>query len=302
MQTITFTCETITPMFLAGADGNTPELRPPSIKGALRFWWRAMNGHLDLKTLKEQESLIFGGTDSGQGRSKVLIRVEQHSKVQSALKTADSELVPHRGTKKKAFMVNQNFKISLSLTQEKVLNKNGTEIFNIDKMSALFQLTCILGGFGKRVRRGMGSVNIKSLKLNEKTYPYNIIESLQDIYKIITILSPYYTLQNSMIYQTYSGKMQAYGWVHTIELSKTEDLNVTNIVSKQTHDLHQKYGQSYDYSLGHAFKGRFASPIYVSILPSHGKQRAIVTTLNTISGNNNSFNPMIQIEFKKKIL
>ncbi|OPX29474.1 MAG: type III-B CRISPR module RAMP protein Cmr1 [Candidatus Omnitrophica bacterium 4484_171] len=48
MKTITFECETITPMFLAGADGRTPELRPPSIKGAMRFWWRAMNGHLPL--------------------------------------------------------------------------------------------------------------------------------------------------------------------------------------------------------------------------------------------------------------
>ncbi len=43
MRSITFECETITPMFLACADGKTPELRPPSIKGLMRFWWRAMN-------------------------------------------------------------------------------------------------------------------------------------------------------------------------------------------------------------------------------------------------------------------
>ncbi len=52
MKTIEFECETITPMFLAGADGKTPELRPPSIKGLMRFWWRAMNGHLPLNNLK----------------------------------------------------------------------------------------------------------------------------------------------------------------------------------------------------------------------------------------------------------
>lgn len=71
-HTITFTCETITPMFLSGADGQTPELRPPSIKGALRFWWRAMNGHLSLEELKKKEDEIFGGTE---GRSKVVVRV-----------------------------------------------------------------------------------------------------------------------------------------------------------------------------------------------------------------------------------
>ncbi|MBK9462163.1 MAG: type III-B CRISPR module RAMP protein Cmr1 [Sphingobacteriales bacterium] len=54
MHTITFTCETITPMFLSGANQDVPELRPPSIKGALRFWWRAMNGHLSLGDLRNR--------------------------------------------------------------------------------------------------------------------------------------------------------------------------------------------------------------------------------------------------------
>lgn len=35
MNTITFKCETVTPMFMAGADGKEPELRAPSIKGVL---------------------------------------------------------------------------------------------------------------------------------------------------------------------------------------------------------------------------------------------------------------------------
>ena len=76
MEKITFTCETITPMFLAGADGITPELRAPSIKGALRFWWRAVNGHLSLKELKEREAEIFGGTGN---RSKVVISVQHEA-------------------------------------------------------------------------------------------------------------------------------------------------------------------------------------------------------------------------------
>lgn len=75
MKTITFECETITPMFLSGADGKTPELRPPSIKGALRFWWRAMNGDKDLKTLKKEEVEIFGGGGEKAKRSNLIIRV-----------------------------------------------------------------------------------------------------------------------------------------------------------------------------------------------------------------------------------
>ena len=74
MKAITFECETITPMFLTGADGRTPELRPPSIKGAMRFWWRAMNGHLPLDKLKEEESKIFGASNRKIGRSRVVIK------------------------------------------------------------------------------------------------------------------------------------------------------------------------------------------------------------------------------------
>ena len=58
--TVTFECETITPMFLRGADGRTPELRAPSIKGAMRYWWRAINGHLAPNELLAMESAIFG--------------------------------------------------------------------------------------------------------------------------------------------------------------------------------------------------------------------------------------------------
>ena len=77
METIKFECEIITPMFLGGADGKSAELRAPSIKGALRFWWRAMNGHLPLKELHEKEAEIFGGSGGDNGRrSQVVVRVE----------------------------------------------------------------------------------------------------------------------------------------------------------------------------------------------------------------------------------
>lgn len=62
-------------MFLAGADGQTPELRPASIKGALRFWWRAMHGHLKLEELKKKEDAIFGSASNYGIKSKLTIRV-----------------------------------------------------------------------------------------------------------------------------------------------------------------------------------------------------------------------------------
>jgi CRISPR-associated protein Cmr1 len=98
MKSITFTCETITPMFLSGADGQTPELRAPSIKGALRFWWRAVNGHLELKELKEKEATIFGSPDDKGGKSLVRINV-----IQKDLKTEVNNMVPHKNMHQKSF-------------------------------------------------------------------------------------------------------------------------------------------------------------------------------------------------------
>ena len=44
MPSITFDLETVTPLFLSGADQTIAELRPPAFRGALRYWFRALAG------------------------------------------------------------------------------------------------------------------------------------------------------------------------------------------------------------------------------------------------------------------
>lgn len=83
MKSIKFTLETITPLFIAGADGRTPELRPPSIKGMMRFWWRAYKyAQLSLlpqgkriEKLYELEGEIFGSSSKGGRKSSFSIRI-----------------------------------------------------------------------------------------------------------------------------------------------------------------------------------------------------------------------------------
>jgi len=59
-----FECEIVTPMFLHGADPQRAELRVPSIKGALRFWWRAIYGSCNIQKMYEEESGLFGNTST----------------------------------------------------------------------------------------------------------------------------------------------------------------------------------------------------------------------------------------------
>jgi len=65
-QTYTFEC--IMPCFCAGADQVTREIRPQSIRGSLRWWFRTLGG------TREQENETFGGADPVTA-SAVQIRV-----------------------------------------------------------------------------------------------------------------------------------------------------------------------------------------------------------------------------------
>lgn len=290
MQSITFTCETITPMFLSGADTNEPELRAPSIKGALRFWWRAMNGHLGLEELKEREAQIFGDT---KRRSKVIIQVVEDLKYDNISQTA---MLPHKTGREASvtncFPSNNKFKIKLSLygpfefikktkISNEIIEEKTNIFFNIEKLKNLFVISCVLGGLGKRSRRGFGSVNITHIKGNTtEEQEYSVPISVDDIITSIQIIEPNFTLTTEKI---------DYPIIKDIQVGNTTK-TVLNIAQVTSH-LHPERG--YKTSLG-AGSPRLASPIYVSILHN---QIPIITTLACQSANNT-----LQTTFKNQIL
>ena len=74
-QEITKELTFITQALLAGADQNKPEIRAPSIRGALRWWFRVLAGGRDVR--KEEEEL-FGSVHGADGpvASAISVRVE----------------------------------------------------------------------------------------------------------------------------------------------------------------------------------------------------------------------------------
>ncbi len=59
---LTAHCKTLTPMLSGGANPKENfELRAQSVKGALRFWWRAFHVYKTEADLFENESRLFGG-------------------------------------------------------------------------------------------------------------------------------------------------------------------------------------------------------------------------------------------------
>lgn len=79
MQSFRITLETITPLFLGGAEPRgAPELRPPAFRGALRYWLRAIAGAAlgaDEQSVRELEAQVFGSPDEDNGASAVGLRI-----------------------------------------------------------------------------------------------------------------------------------------------------------------------------------------------------------------------------------
>ncbi len=74
--------ELVTPAFLAGATQSDKEgcdLRPSTLRGQLRWWWRAMHsGFVSVDVLRKMEALIWGDTEEG-GAVRIVIEHDPNS-------------------------------------------------------------------------------------------------------------------------------------------------------------------------------------------------------------------------------
>lgn len=315
MNSITFTCEVVTPMFLAGADGKKPELRAPSIKGVLRFWWRAMHGHLPIddigevqKGLRSLETEIFGGGGDKARRSSFGIR-----KMSDATSFSMEKPLPHHTGNRNCHYINSQNSCEGRSPRDQGLCKKGNETLaisggtfsvsftggNLELVKSLFVLTCVLGGFGKRSRRGFGCVEIKDFAMPS---------TLNEIMDHLNLFSNHYHPDNdvnpsSICMKPISSEGQ-YPYIESIQIGETVYPDYDSLllkIGKATHDFKNKY----DHSLGCAEKGdRLASPVYVSVLKKGLKDyRAIITTLHMATEDDMfKVNRQKQEDFKNAIL
>lgn len=161
-RTLTVTLETVTPMFLGGADPRgTPELRPPSFRGMMRYWFRASAGGVvgddeqALRTIRQKEAEVFGSPDEKHGQSAVWVRL-------STPKFAPKSypLLPHKN--RPMFpAIPPGVAPILTLTL-----KPNAEMQKLELAIWALLIGLTLGGIGKRSRRGFGSLRVA--KIGEK--------------------------------------------------------------------------------------------------------------------------------------
>ncbi len=115
IELLKFKCSILTPIFSYGVQNKIPEIRASSIKGLLRFWWRAIAGinYNNILELYKNESMLFG--DSGKfGKSKLKISIDSSKNI----KIYEYNPLPHKNInlKFKCFLPDEESYIYFTLT------------------------------------------------------------------------------------------------------------------------------------------------------------------------------------------
>ena len=210
----------VTPMFIGDAEQNATGIAPQSVKGALRFWWRALmwgeylqeanqNETQALTLLHEAEARLFGiamdeqrgkaGKANGQGA--FLLSVQQPTSLntmadwppKSANDGAGYLGYGLAGTKdtdpREALVEGGDFTVKLWCNA----NNPYFEKYR-DSLEKALRALSLFGGLGSRARRGFGSVTLVKLNnqntlLTKSTYREEIQSLLRTFSS--TKLAPY---------------------------------------------------------------------------------------------------------------
>lgn len=143
----------VTPLFLGNASQSAAELRPPSIKGVMRFWHRA-TGPEGLET----EGDLFGSSRKGaSGQAPFLIRVDAAGPSDRTVDRVEAPLAYlgygaiTRGKSRPFIPPGTDIKL-------KLVFKPGVSSDIKDGVLRSLRLMNYFGGLGARSRRGWGSV------------------------------------------------------------------------------------------------------------------------------------------------
>lgn len=167
METIEATFKVVTPMFMSGANQSHAELRLASIKGALRFWWRALawgrlNG--DVAEIRRQENELFGSTATGQAGVLMKLSVDDTSTTQPQFANYPGAIYLGYGVMDFKGQLTRpcippplQFKVTLRF-------KKGISHKQIESVHGALVALGTLGALGSKARKGYGSVVLHEIK------------------------------------------------------------------------------------------------------------------------------------------
>ncbi|MCC7355173.1 MAG: type III-B CRISPR module RAMP protein Cmr1, partial [Anaerolineae bacterium] len=179
---LTLTLETVTPLFLGGAEARgTPELRPPAFRGALRYWLRAALGGVlgdDVEKVRKAEAAVFGSADEGgPGASAVTVRIAGQQRLSMESYSQIAGWDPERKSFSKPGTAYLFFAARRTQRESERNALLGTCSLNLStrpgvaepedkfrKAYAAFWLLTHIGGIGARSRRGAGALQVTKIE------------------------------------------------------------------------------------------------------------------------------------------
>lgn len=200
----------VTPMFIGDAEQNATGISPQSVKGALRFWWRALQWgeirsqekfNTDEKALcelHEQEAKLFGiamdekreranknrapENKLANGQGQFTLRVLHPKLSATAKNTVHSEFKANDAARYFGYGLMEAFDSNKKGTKAAQLNRScidAGQTFEVhlvfrgaidDSIKNALTMMGLLGGLGSRVRRGIGSISLEKLTHSWKEY------------------------------------------------------------------------------------------------------------------------------------
>jgi CRISPR-associated protein Cmr1 len=172
----------VTPLFGGGVmpRENDPSklIRETSIRGQLRFWWRAMRASGTIEEMKAREDEIFGGGGENARQSKLLV------KVRITNVGNEKEIFRQEGKRTKAIdewakIAYAAFALQPSREEQRVMPKKVRENVEFEmelsfpedlrsEVEAALWAWETFGGIGGRTRRGFGAIELLQIEENGK--------------------------------------------------------------------------------------------------------------------------------------
>ncbi len=254
MQFIKFECKVITPIICFGVNQQMPELRVPSLRGLLRYWWRSIHANLSLEQLKEEEVRLFGGSFNDK-QQKSIFNLQIINQEKPSIRNFRTLPSKSWSSKNGIDALNQ-FTIMVGI--------NSNDLILKEQLTNLMLLVSLLGGIGGRTRRGLGSFKIVSVENNQQTD----IDNAEKIEDVIRKINPNFSFSvNNGNDYPYLEKIQ----IGDIAYDNYDDC--LNMICDNAHTFDGPY-------TGFVRGGeKYSSPICVSIIEIDNKFYPIVTSL-----------------------
>lgn len=205
----------VTPMFLGGEkqQADATQFRNASFKGALRFWWRALNWGrclqaapqpmAALKELHQREGDLFGLASDGKNSRQS--RVQIQSDLQgAALKLPVTAPTPKKSDKpleEVSYLLGQGlFHYEKGVTRQyleggnltiRLSFKPGMAEADIQSVEQAAIALGLFGGLGSRARKGLGSLALHKLeRQGQPVREFATVESIKDFIQALDFSAP----------------------------------------------------------------------------------------------------------------